>query len=402
MKFFYKSMCCVFLMTLFFISQTSFAQSEDFETWKKQFKERALKEGISKKTLDKYVPQMTLLQRVVQQDMKKPEYLRNFWDYTSPRLTSEKIAKAKEIQKKYTTWLSRVEQQYQVPQEYLLALWSMETNFGSFMGKTPLLSSLASLSYHPRRREFFTKELLAYFKILESEPYPPFYGAWDGGIGHFQFMPTTYLAYAVDADNNGTRSLTGSIPDSLASAGNYLHRMGWKEKEPWGHQVSLPEKFDWEKIGQTKKVSEWKKMGVLTKENHLIPKEEEEIMAVLRAPMGSQGPTFLTYPNFKLINRWNKLELYALTTGMLADIISGKSDSPNRPNDFRPLKTETFCQLQKKLSEMGYYTSEIDGTLGPNMRQALRSFQTDNRIKVDGYPNEETLRILNIYKGELK
>ncbi len=401
MKIFYKSIACAFWIASFLLGGGALAQSEDFPTWQNQFRQRALHEGISPETLDKYIPQMALLPQVVEQDMKKPEYLRNFWDYTTPRLSPEKIEKAKQIQKRYKTWLKRVEEAYGVPQEYLLALWSMETNFGGFMGKTPLLHSLASLAYHPRRREFFTKELLAYFKILESEPYPPVKGSWDGGMGHFQFMPTTYVAYAVDADGNGTKSLTGSIPDSLASAANYLHKMGWKANESWGRPVLLPQGFDWERISQKKTVSEWKELGLLTKEGLFIPDEENEIMAILRAPMGSQGPTFLTYPNFKLINRWNRLELYALTTGIFADIISGKSDNLPRPTDFRPLKTETFCQLQKKLAELGYYTSEIDGTLGPNMRRALRSFQQDNKMKVDGYPNEEILKILNIYKEEL-
>ncbi len=396
-----KSVSYLVFVAMVGFHQNVVAQSEDFDTWKQQFAQRALKEGIKQTTLDKYLPKMELLPQVVAQDIKQPEYLRNFWDYSAPRLNAEKIAKAQKIRKKYKTWLSIVSQKYQVPEQYLLALWSMETNFGSFMGKTPLLKSLSSLAYHPRRREFFTKELLAYFKILETEPYPPMLGSWDGGIGNFQFMPTTYLAYGVDADSNGTKSLTGSIPDSLASAANYLHKMGWKVDEPWGRPVVLPTDFDWQNAGQTKTVRNWKEMGLVSFPSEEIPVVEEEIMATLHTPMGSQGPAFLTYSNFKLINKWNRLELYALTTGVLADLISKQSATFNTPSDFRPLKTQEFLLLQETLQNMGYYAGEIDGKLGPKMRQALRLFQQNNNLKSDGYPNKETLIKLNIYQKEL-
>lgn len=397
-----KSMLCAFLLGGFSVPSVGVAQTEDFNVWKEQFYQLALHSGIQKQTLDKYVPKMELLPQVVEQDRKLPEYLRNFWDYTASRLTPAKIEQAKNMKAMYKTWLNRVSTQYHVPEQYLLALWSMETNFGSFMGKTPLLKSLSSLAYDARRRKFFTQELLAYFKILETEPYPPMYGSWDGGIGNFQFMPTTYVAYAVDADGNGTKSLVGSIPDSLASAANYLHQMGWHENETWGRPVILPEDFNWENAGQTKLVSEWKKMGFMLVNGQEIPTEEEEIKATLHTPMGSQGPVFLTYPNFKLINRWNKLELYALTTGMLADIIAQNPNQLLPPSDFRPLKTETFRQLQEKLSELGYYSREIDGKLGSGMRQALKAYQKDNHLKTDGYPNKEVLMKLDIYNEELK
>ena len=400
MKRLLKSVSCIVLFT-FIMGVNQVYADDDFKLWQKDFEKQALANGISQKTLDQYMPKMQLLPKIIETDMKKPEFLQNFWDYTNRRLTPEKVENAKQLKHTYTTWLKRVSEKYRVPPEYLLALWSMETNLGSFMGKTSLLNSLGSLAFHPRRRDFFTRELLAYFHILESEPYPPLYGSWDGGFGHFQFMPTTFMAYAVDADNNGTKSLTGSIPDSLASAANYLHKMGWKETEPWGREVVLPQDFDWELVGQTKEVSNWKKLGItLLKEE--FPQNELEISATLRAPMGSAGPVFLTYPNFKLINRWNKLELYALTTGILSDMIANKRQQPIRPEDFQPLRTEEFLKLQQILADRGYYGGAIDGMLGPNMRKAIRMFQRDNKMITDGYPNGEVLTKLDIYNKELK
>ena len=402
MKKLLKSMRCVIFAGLILSAFSVHAENEDFKKWQEEFKIRALKEGILEKTLNYYMPKMVLQERVIATDTKKPEYIRNFWDYIEPRLTEQKVQNAKKMKNTYTTWLNRVSKNYHIPKEYLLALWSMETNFGSFMGKTPLLDSLGTLAYHPRRREFFTKELLAYFYILETEPYPPMLGAWDGGIGNFQFMPTTFVAYAVDADSNGTKSLTGSIPDSLASAANYLHQMGWQESEPWGRQVILPLKFDYSLIGETKYVSEWQKLGIKAKKNKKIPETEAVISAKLRAPMGADGPFFLTYPNFKLLNRWNKLELYAITTGILADMIAGRRQAPIRPENFEPLKTEDLEKLQQILFDIGYYDGSIDGVLGTGTRKAIRMFQSDNNMMIDGYPNREILTKLNIHNKEEK
>lgn len=402
MKKLLKSMRCVFFAGAILCAVSAHAHDEDFKKWQEEFKIRALKEGILQKTLDFYMPKMVLQERVIETDVKKPEYIRNFWDYIATRLTQEKVKNAQKMKNTYTTWLNRVSKNYHVPKEYLLALWSMETNFGSFMGKTPLLDSLGTLAYHPRRREFFTKELLAYFRILESEPYPPILGAWDGGIGNFQFMPTTFMAYAVDADSNGTKSLTGSIPDSLASAANYLHQMGWQESEPWGREVVLPVNFDYSLIGESKYVNEWQKMGVKIIGNKKFSDSESVILAKLRAPLGADGPFFLTYPNFKLLNRWNKLELYALTTGILADMIAGRRTAPVRPENFEPLKTEELQKLQQILLDKGYYDDAVDGLLGANMRKAIRMFQRDNNMMVDGYPNSQVLTKLNIHNKEEK
>ena len=402
MKKLLKSVCCMALFCSMIGANLAYAQENDFKLWQKDFEKQALADGVSQKTLQKYMPQMQLLPKIIETDMKKPEFLQNFWDYTDKRLTSEKVENAKQLKHTYKTWLNRVAEKYQVPAEYLLALWSMETNLGSYVGKTSLLNALGTLAFHPRRRAFFTKELLAYFHILESEPYPPLYGSWDGGFGNFQFMPTTFMAYAVDADNNGTKSLTGSIPDSLASAANYLHQMGWKGEEPWGHEVVLPQNFDWKLVGESKKVDEWQKLGITLLNKKQFPQNEYETMATLRAPMGSAGPSFLTYPNFKLINRWNKLELYALTTGILSDMIANKRQAPMRPEGFQPLRTEDFLILQQILADKGYYGGAIDGMLGPNMRKAIRMFQRDNKMITDGYPNGEVLLKLDIYNKELK
>ena len=279
----------------------------------------------------------------------------------------------------------------------------METNYGGYLGKTKLLNSLGSLAYHPRRRKYFTKELIAYFKILETEPYPPEWGSWDGGFGNFQFMPTTFLAYAVDADGNGSKSLIGSIPDSFASAANFLRSMGWKVGQIWGREVLLPNDFKWNKLHDKKQsVLDWQKEGILPVGMDTFPENEQEIEARLLSPQGSDGPFFLAYPNFEYLRRWNGLELYGLTTGLLADILADDREPHTYPEDFEPIRTETIINMQEILAQKGYNIGIPDGKLGPKTRSALRDFQKENGLKQDGYPNKDTLLKLNIYRKELK
>ena len=374
MKSVLKSIIFVLESVVLMLSFSALAE-DDFNAWKKEFEQEALQAGIKQVTLNKYLPRMELLPRVIEQDIKKPEFLQNFWDYTKARLTAEKVAKGKEMMREYPTWLKRVQSEYGVEPQYLVALWGMETNYGGYLGKTRLLNSLGSLAYHPRRRKYFTKELIAYFKILESEPYPPEWGSWDGGFGNFQFMPTTFIAYAVDADKNGTKSLMASMPDSFASAANFLRAMGWKAGEPWGREVYLTDNFKWEKVHDKKQsVIDWFKEGIIPAGMDVFPENEQTIEARLLSPQGADGPFFLAYPNFEYLRRWNGLELYGLTTGLLADILSEHREPHSYPKDFEPIRTQTIIDMQEILAQKGYNIGTPDGKLGPKTRSALRDF----------------------------
>ena len=393
MKYIYKSIYYLLLLGLSLYSGLARADSE-FEAWKKQFYQQALKSGISKKTLDKAIPNMHLLERVISLDTKKPEYISNFYDYISPRLSNNRIAVGRSMAKKYHTWLSRIEDQYGVPRAYLLALWGMETNYGTFMGNVNMLDSLSTLAYHPRRRQFFTNELIAYLRILENEKtVAPQKGSWDGGFGNFQFMPTTFLAYAIDGDNNGRRDIVNNMPDSFASAAHYLHEMGWRMDEPWGREVTVPANFNWDDLHQhdSRTVLNWEKMGIKPKHLSAFPDREKDISAEWYAPMGLGGPIFLTYPNFNIIKRWNKLNLYAVSVGLLADVIENRYDPITRPDGFKPFKTASIICMQEKLIQQGYQIGGADGRIGPKTQLALHHFQKDNGLIPDGYPNQELL-----------
>ncbi len=389
-KFLISIVCCFCAGSL--MTPCSVIADTDFDNWKQEFYQYALEKGVSKPTLDQYVPQMKLLERVVHIDTKKPEYVANFYDYTKSRIEPLRINGGRKMAKKYKTWLRRVSEKYGVQPEYLLSFWGMETNYGNYMGRVKMLDSLASLSYHPRRRQFFSNELVAYLKIMEEEPsVAPEIGSWDGGMGNFQFMPTTFRAYAVDGDNNHRRDIVRNIPDALSSAANYLSAMGWDSTEPWGREIILPKDIDGEDIhhNRTRTVREWRALGIKPKHTADFPKNEYDIKAYLRMPMGKTGPVFLTYPNYNIILRWNRSELYALSVGILADILSDRRPPLTQPADFVPMKRVWVQQIQEKLAEQGLYKGKTDGSVGPKTRHAIRQYQIQNKLFPDGYPTKE-------------
>ena len=394
-----KFACYALFFGVLSVYRTACADS-DFESWKKKFYQEAYRAGISAHVLDQTVPRMQLLERVIRLDTDKPKYLPNFYDYTGARITDNRVQKGREMMQKYPTWLGRVEQKYGVPREYLVAFWGMETNYGGYKGKVNMLDSLASLAYHPRRQRFFTNELIAYLKIIEHEPtVAPALGSWDGGFGHFQFMPTTFLAYAVDGDGNGRRDIVNNIPDAFSSAANYLASMGWNKNEPWGREVIVPENFPTQHLHQhTKKtVADWYSLGVQPRHITAFPAAEQNTMAELHMPMGIHGPVFLAYPNFRIIMRWNKSELYAFAVGLLADSLRHQIPCPKPPPEFQPLETEYIICMQDALRAQGYLSAGSDGRVGPKTRQALRRFQLENDLFPDGYPNIKLIEKLGCY-----
>ena len=385
----------IYFLAFLLLSGVALASDNaDFNAWKQTLYRQAIAEGVSESTARKYIPSLKLLPSVVASDRKQPEFVSTFWDYVDTRLSEQRIAKGKMMMKRYPTWLKRLEERFGVPGQYLIAFWGLETNYGDTMGNTKTLDALATLAYDLRRRKFFTKELIAFLKILETEKFGTVYGSWAGAFGHFQFMPTTFLAYAVDADGNGTRNTIGNMPDAFASAANYLSKMGWNRYETWGREVVLPQWLDWNAVCQTKTVATWANEGVRLANGAGWPNEEMGIEADLILPMGVSGPAFLVYPNFKRIMRWNKSELYALTVAFLADILSDNWQGIYAERDASKLRHDDVMLMQTKLAELGYYMGTIDGHLGPKTRQAILNYQRQNALPQDGYPSKQMIMLL--------
>ncbi len=390
------------IRTLFFIFILCFSfslpvKSETFEAWKETFAKQAIKEGIDAAFLEEILPQMHLLHSVVKSDRKQPEFHATFWDYLDKRVTENRIRQGKKNYQTYEAVLTKAAQKYGVPPHYILAFWGLETNFGSYMGTVDTLSALGTLAYDKRRRTFFTKQLISFIKIMQDNQLNHVKGSWAGAFGNFQFMPTTFMAYAVDGDGDGRIDLVNSIPDAVESAAHYLSSIGWQSGQRWGREVQIMSDADWHKIHPEKPapLKQWAEWGILPADGSNWDPDSLEMPAELIMPMGVHGPIFLVYPNFRIIMKWNKSILYALSVGLLADRIAGYETKFYAPRKNKHFSYDQAKQLQKKLREKGYYQGAIDGDLGKETRRAIVRYQKENNLPPDGYATEELLNILN-------
>ncbi|MBQ8251314.1 MAG: lytic murein transglycosylase [Alphaproteobacteria bacterium] len=386
---------------IFFTSPELFAQEpqiqinvQAFENWKEEFKKEALQKGVEKSLLNRVLPDLKLLDNVLKSDRKQSEFLLTFWDYTNRTLSESRIKKGREILLKYQAFLDSVSKMYGVDKHYLVAFWGLETNYGLFKGKIKTLDALATLSFDKRRRRFFTNELITLLKIMQNGEETEFYGSWAGAFGNFQFMPTTYAAYAVDADGDGNKDIINSLPDAFSSAANYLSKMGWDETHPWGREVTLFKNVNWNKItAQPKRpVKEWIKLGV--KPLQKISSSEREVEARLVMPMGINGPKFLTYPNYDKIMRWNNSSLYALSVGLLANMLKEEDFQIKAKKVQTKISRNDIEFIQSKLISTGHYKGKVDGVLGFNTKQGIRAYQKARKLPQDGYPSNKLIQKL--------
>ena len=312
----------LFLCVLCLISATAFAQ-QTFDEWKLNFRQEALQQDVLPETLDTYVPLMEYKPEVIRLDQHQPEFKQTLCQYLHKRLSETRLKKAETTYQQHRKTLQQVESKYQVPAHYLLALWGLETNFGTTKGQFDVLSSLATLAFDTRRPTLFKKQLIALLKILQNEKIDRPKGSWAGAFGHFQFMPTTFLNYAVDFNSDNKRDIYADSEDAIASAANYLSAMGWDPKTRWGRAVYLPDKFNEELVGTKHPLSFWKAQGVhIGRGKTWSVKGLENVQAVLLAPWGLKQQAFLLYPNFYVIKKWNNSNWYALSVGLLSDMIA--------------------------------------------------------------------------------
>jgi membrane-bound lytic murein transglycosylase B len=373
-------------------------QSEaDFQAWLKGFKKQARQDGISQQTLNKAFKNVHLNERVLELDRRQPEFTRTFWQYFNRAVTDWRIETGQKLYEKYKPQLQEVTREYGVPGRFLIAFCGMETNFGGYTGNTPIIDSLATLSYDRRRSEFFQRELMAALRIIDQGHIDPaqMKGSWAGAMGQCQFMPSNYLRYAVDADNSGKRDLWNSLPDVFFSMGNFLNELGWQREENWGREVTLPENFDLALAdGRTKRsLDDWRQLGLKLADGRPLP--EADMKAALLLPYDYRGPAFLVFDNFDVIKRWNRSDSYALAVGHLADRIVGRPPlSKTAPKDDKSLTRDQIKELQERLALAGEDIGKIDGIAGSKTRSALRAFQLQNGLPADGYPSYRMLKIL--------
>lgn len=373
--------------------------SPEFQQCVSDLKIKAQQAGISQATIDSSFATVSYTQRVIDLDRQQPEFTTTFADYINRRVTDDRINKGQALLKKHHQVLQEVSQEFGIPPQYLVAFWGLETNYGSFLGKMPVLNSLTTLACDQRRSQFFTEELINALKVIDEGiiKAPLMEGSWAGAMGHVQFMPSAYLRYAIDKDGDGKRDLWNSIPDAMASAANFLKNLGWEKGSRWGREITLPANFPFLSAGlnQTKTLSEWRELGVKQANGELLP--DDPMQASLIVPSGHQGPAFLVYDNFRVIMRWNRSEYYALSVGMLADRINGAAPlvvAP--PTDAPRLSRAQVISMQEHLAKAGIDIGEADGIFGPATRKALGEFQSKNNRIADGFADIETLKLLGV------
>lgn len=298
-------------------------QNGSFERWLWDVQQDAVASGVSADVAQSALNQVTLDERVVELDQKQPESNLSFAAYSEHVLNPERVRMGRILMRKHAVLLHKMYRRYGVPPHIVVALWGMESNFGHNSGDFSVLDALATLAYEGHRPDFFRSELVSALRVLDQEhvPLSELRGSWAGAMGQCQFMPSTYLRYAVDFDNKGMRDIWANTTDVLASIANYVAALGWRSDLTWGREVRLKKPVPAEKIGLDHQYSliEWEKMGVRDIRGRALPGLALE--ASLIQPDGADGRSFLVYDNFRALTRWNRSTYFAASVGLLADKI---------------------------------------------------------------------------------
>jgi membrane-bound lytic murein transglycosylase B len=307
-----------------------------FQDWLKGVREEGLRLGISAATLDSALAGLIPIARVIQLDRRQPEFTQTFRAYIDARVSSWRVNTGRERLRQHGDILKQISAKYGVQPRFIVALWGLETSFGRATGGFPVVQALATLAFDGRRADYFRRELFNAMKIIDAGHVSAagMKGSWAGAMGQNQFMPSSFLSYAVDHNGDGRRDIWGTTADVFASSANYLKQSGWRDDQTWGREVRLPDGFadrlpelmpkspprgcrDLRKLSVEKNLVEWSKLGVRAADGGPLPKRA--LKASLALPEGPEGPALLVYGNFRATMRWNCSVLFATAVGMLAD-----------------------------------------------------------------------------------
>ncbi|MEX1661498.1 lytic murein transglycosylase [Thioclava sp. 15-R06ZXC-3] len=368
-----------------------------FEAWLRGFKSRAMANGISDATWTRAMADVRYNPKVIERDRYQSEFTKSIWDYLDSAVSPERVATGQQMLRQYGPQLNAIEKKYGVDKEVVVAIWGMESRYGAHRGTTAIIPALATLAYDGRRGEFFAKQLIAALKIIQSGDVDERHmtGSWAGAMGHTQFIPTSYEAYAVDFTGDGKRDIWSNDPtDALASTAAYLARSGWSKGQPWGVEVALPAGFNYSLTGKGTKKSpaQWAALGVRSATGGSIANYGP---ASILVPAGAKGPAFMIFGNFRAISRYNAADSYVIGVGHLADRIKGKGPFVRDwPRTGKPLSAPQKIELQERLTAAGYDTDGTDGKIGPNTAKAIVAYQKANGLAPDGYATLELLQTL--------
>ena len=326
-----KLISYLFIFTIFIFTASLSDNQTDFLNWKKSFKQIALQNNISEKTFDMTMSNVKFLPDVIKYDRYQPEFYEDTKTYISKRASSKKVSKGISFYKENSKLINTIETQYNIEKELLLALMGIETNFGTYVGKMDILSSLATLSFDKRRSEFFSNELLTLLRLIETNQidYKTLYGSWAGAFGYFQFMPSTMKNYAIDYDKNSYIDLKNNN-DAYASAANYLSQIGWNDKLPCFYKINLlndvPKKYlnvSAKKLHNKKKLKYFRKY---ISDEYILDKKFDNLTTSLITPdkdiipdAETLSPAYIVFDNYEIILKWNRSLRFSLAVCTLKD-----------------------------------------------------------------------------------
>lgn len=367
--------------------------------WVKAFWPSAKSAGVSRATFDRALGNFTPDPDVLKKASSQAEFNMAIWDYMDQMVSEERMAQGKAVLAQYAGLLSQIEARYGVDRYTVVAIWGMESHYGAALTNPRIykgtIRSLATLAYSGGRlAKFGHQQLVAALRILErgDVDVAGMVGSWAGAMGQTQFIPTTFLAYAVDFDGDGHRNIWTSNADALASTANYLKKMGWHTGETWGYEVTVPGGLNTAKAGE-RTLGAWQKAGVRRTGGRDFPRSGDK--ARLFLPNGRNGPAFLILANFSVFKRYNNANAYALAVGHLADRLRGGAPFLTPwPAHEPPLSMEEARRMQLLLTMGGYYQGDIDGDLGSGSREAIRGYQRKRGLNPDGVPSRALLQQL--------
>ena len=372
------------------------SNSGSFEKWLDGFKKDAVVAGVKPSTVSRTMDGMSADMGIIASDRKQGFFAQSFLDFAARLATPNRVQNGIAKMRQQRATFDREEKDYGVSPAVITAFWALESDFGSGMGKKPVLRSLATLAYDCRRGEMFRQELIYALKIIDRGDLQPeeMIGSWAGELGQTQFLPGHYYNFAVDYDGDGKRDLLHSNPDIIASTANFIRSLGWKAGEPWLQEVRVPANMAWDQAGLDIKLSraEWVKMGVTAANGKKLA--ADQMPASLLLLMGRNGPAFLAYPNFEVFTKWNQSLNYATTAAYLATRIDGAPAMSRGSGQVPVLDGAQIVEMQQQLAKRGYKVGEPDGKIGYATRIAIRQAQVKAGLPADGYPSPELLSAL--------
>jgi membrane-bound lytic murein transglycosylase B len=324
-------------ITLWCASATHGAESKGFEKWLEDFRNQAVRQGISKATIETTLSKAKYLPEVMERYRNQPEFKLSLDEYLSRVVPERRVQLGRKKLGTHRTMLDEVYRRIPVEPQFIVALWGIESDFGQIAGTFPVIDALATLAYASSRVEFYQKELFHALRILDKGHVPPdrMKGSWAGAMGQVQFMPSSFQALAADYDGDGKVDIWDNLGDALFSAANYLSRSGWNTGQGWGVEVKVPKEFNPPPIGSKKPMTEWKAAGLREAGGSELP-ETPDLTASLIEPDRKSHRTFLVYPNYHVILKWNRSDFFALAVGTLADQINmGQGSTTQNGTEYR-------------------------------------------------------------------